>query len=255
MKKPFIGIPLAYCNRASSKEGRFDHFSDFPYYALRVFEANAVYLSGGTPLYLPYLWEEVDHYLDLCQGFIFPGGTGDFKPIFPTSLTQRAYHLTTEACADSVRTNFELSLLSRALTKDIPVLGICRGAQLINLVQDGTLGLVPDLQSPTKTSLTHFLPNPQEPAHPISITPNSILSQCDGWDESPMVNSVHKEAIALLGQNLIATAHASDGIIEAIESITHRFVLGVQWHPEFFQSPFDSKIFSLFIEAATQGSS
>ncbi len=234
MKKPMIGVPLAYCNAGfQPDQASLPTFSDFPFYALRIYEANAIYQAGGAPFYLPYVWEEIDAYLDLCQGLVFPGGGGSFETHIPPHTNVSEYLLNPQANPDLVRTTYELELLSRALKRNIPIMGLCRGAQLINKAFGGELGQVDTLQSPLFEPLVHWYKTPADLAHPITITPGSILAHCAGSEKNFETNSIHHEAISRLGKNLKITARTSDGIIEAIESTSHDWVVGLQWHPEF----------------------
>lgn len=139
---------------------------------------------------------------------------------------------------DSARDMLETSLIRTALEQDIPILGICRGAQLINIVSGGTLfrdlssfyGEVPRLYS--------VLPRKK-----IVVTPQTCLSQLMG---SPVqwVNSLHDQAINTLGQAMVISAREEQQVVQAIESQDHTFVLGVQWHPEYlFYRPAQRALF------------
>ncbi|WP_338066439.1 gamma-glutamyl-gamma-aminobutyrate hydrolase family protein [Sporosarcina koreensis] len=125
----------------------------------------------------------------------------------------------------------ELELARKFLETDKPVLGICRGHQVLNVVQGGTLyqdiysqrDRVP-LQHAQKATREHL-------SHKVTVTPDSRLAQIFGA-QTILVNSFHHQSVKEVGESLAVTGTASDGIIEAIESKIHAFAVGVQWHPE-----------------------
>src|SRR5699024_2658036 len=130
---------------------------------------------------------------------------------------------------DSERDQFELKLTKSALKKDIPILGICRGVQLINTAFGGTL--YQDILKESKGSDIHNIKKETELSHEIIIQKNSILGVItDVFRKS--VNSAHHQAVKKLGADLQAIATSSDGLVEAVQSTKHTWVMGVQWHPE-----------------------
>lgn len=151
----------------------------------------------------------------------------------------------TKARYDPQRDTFELGMLRRALDAGIPVLGICRGSQLLNIAHGGTL--VQDIRflyqdSPQRTSVL--------PTHGITIEANSRLSSLINVS-SCRVNNLHHQAVERCGRGLVAVAHDEHGIIEGIESANGTFILGVQWHPEYMPYRGEQRaLFSGLVKAA-----
>lgn len=148
---------------------------------------------------------------------------------------------------DPQRDAFELDMLKRALDAGIPVLGICRGAQLLNVALGGTLHQ--DIRLTCEKSAQR---NSIFPAHRITVEDNSLLSVLIET-ASCRVNNLHHQAVDRCGEGLVAVAHDEHGIIEGIESVRGDFILGVQWHPEYM--PYRSEqrtLFSGFVNAARE---
>jgi putative glutamine amidotransferase len=175
------------------------------------------------------------------QGLLLSGGT-DLNPL----RYGAAPHPGNET-PDDARDDLETALLSEALALDLPVLAICRGMQLVNVAQGGTL--IQNLEN----SAMHVVrsADPALPAHPILVEPGTRLAAILG-EGAHAVNSRHHQAIDRVGAGLRVTARsAPDGVIEAVERSDRRFALGVQWHPE-DQAPQDAaqrKLFQAFAEA------
>lgn len=182
------------------------------------------------------------------QGLVLTGG-GDIDPV----LYREERH---EAVMDAEpgRDEFEIDLARRAMDSGLAVLAICRGAQVLNVAAGGTL--VQDIPSAIDTALPHSIQQPKDKiAHDVAVTPGSRLQRALGAAVSPShacrVNSRHHQSVGRLGGSLRASATASDGIVEAIESPDADFCIGVQWHPENFWRTGEFKgLFESFIEAA-----
>lgn len=164
------------------------------------------------------------------DGLLLTGG-GDVNP----KLYGEPDHAAQARGVNDLRDEFEFTLLRQALAADMPILGICRGMQLVNVFLGGTLHV--DLVS--KGFDRHTGSEGSEVQHAIAIEPNSLLSDlAGGVDES--VNSFHHQAVDRLGQGLMAVAHSPDGIIEGAEWSVKEgmpFLLLVQWHPERVKNP------------------
>ncbi|QYU68272.1 gamma-glutamyl-gamma-aminobutyrate hydrolase family protein [Leptolyngbya sp. 15MV] len=145
------------------------------------------------------------------------------------------------------RTDFELAAVRAALARDMPVLGICGGQQLLAVAFGGTL--LQHIPDEVPGALAHEQPNPRtEPGHTVAIQPGTLLAAIVG--EAPMaVNSAHHQAVATAGAGVV-NAVAPDGVIEGVEHPAHRFALGVQWHPEYAVDARDPVIFDAFVRAA-----
>ena len=130
------------------------------------------------------------------------------------------------------RDDFEIALARQALERDVPLLAICRGQQVLNVAAGGTL--VQDIPSQVAGTVNHD-PDAErwQTTHDVEIVPGTRLRAILGQDRVA-VNSFHHQAVKDLGRGLVPSAHGSDGIIEGMEMPDRRFMIGVQWHPESF---------------------
>ena len=188
---------------------------------------NAIQQAGGVPIALPpqlsgRSWERLAAGLD---GLLLTGG-GDIDP----ALFGEAPHPTLFDVAP-VRDTFEATAARWALARQVPLLCICRGIQVLNVALGGSL--YQDVGTEPGTTLTHSQKEPRDqPTHKVKVTPGSRLAEVLGADELE-VNSMHHQAIKGLGRGVTAVAWAPDQIVEGVELPDHSgFVLGVQWHPE-----------------------
>lgn len=208
---------------------------------------DAVARAGGLPVIIPlglggHTLRSVFLRLD---GVLLSGG-GDIDPArFGAAPIQGLRSI------DPSRDSLELELARWAIEDQKPVFGICRGLQALNVALGGSL--IQDIPSQHVGALEHDVPGhaPEAIAHPVSIEPESTLSRLVG-ELTLDVNSSHHQAILRLAPGWLATAHAPDGIIEAIESGSHPFALAVQWHPERLSQRNDSaRLFEAFVRACS----
>jgi putative glutamine amidotransferase len=187
----------------------------------------AIQRSGGIPVLLPPMNDEdLDQLLTKIAGIMFIGGD-DYCP----SNYGEAKHQSVELCHPS-RDDFDIRLMKKTLNRDMPVLGVCAGAQLLNIAMGGTL--IQDIGTEQENAETHTSKNGWQNGwtmHPVKIEPHTELAQIFRATEVSIVSS-HHQAIRRLGSGLKAVAWAEDGIIEAVESESRPFTIGVQWHPE-----------------------
>jgi gamma-glutamyl-gamma-aminobutyrate hydrolase PuuD len=206
------------------------------------FYVRAVELAGGAAVILPVTEpDRVADVLGLLQGVLLMGG-GDVQP----SL----YGATPMDCTGGVnpeRDAFEVRLVEQVLAAGLPMLGICRGMQLMNVAMGGTL--LQDVYS--ASGQFHHEPHRwREGVHRVKIEPESHLASAVGVTEMP-VNSVHSQGIDRLAPGLRAVAWADDNSIEAVESEGSGLLLGVQWHPEVLEDqPEQRGLFTEFVDQA-----
>lgn len=232
---PLIGITLD-----SEPPGGY---SKFPWYALRENYAAAVVRAGGVPLLLPHEPDQVSAYLDLIDGVMVTGGAFDVDPALFGAAGRHATVKTKDR-----RTSFELALVKGALARDMAILGICGGQQLLAVALGGTL--IQHIPDEVPGALAHEQPNPRnEPGHTVRITPGTRLAMIVRREEMN-VNSAHHQAVKSVGEGVWIDAVAPDGVIEGVEDPRRKFCLGVQWHPEFEIDPGDGLIFKALIEAS-----
>jgi len=199
-----------------------------------------VTLAGGIAVLLPP--QPVDDHianrvLDGLDGLVITGG----KDVDPARYGQAPHPKTDEPRHD--RDEWEFALLAGALKRGLPVLGICRGAQVLNVALGGTLHQhLPDVVGHSR----HQAGNAVFSTSRVRIAPGTRLATLIG--EYSDEQCYHHQAIAELGKGLIATARDSDGVIEAVELPGDTFVLAVQWHPEERLS--DLRLFAAIVEAA-----
>lgn len=231
MKKPLIGlIPLV-------DEGR-ESFWMLPGYMAGIARA------GGLAVMLPLTGEDVDieNLVERFDGFLFTGG----HDVDPALYGQEKEDCCGDLCPG--RDTMEQKLLKAALAADKPVLGICRGLQLMNAVLGGTLWQDIPTQFPSKTN--HRMAAPYGRAeHTVQVNPELPFGNL------PLtlgVNSCHHQGIRELAPGLKVWAKAPDGLVEAIFLPGKRYARAVQWHPEFFrvEDELSRTIFSGFVEAA-----
>ncbi len=187
----------------------------------------AVLKAGGIPLLLPSVEEEADAlaFLEGLDALVISGGDHDLDPeLYGEKRMPQCGPLNPK------RGNFELRLCRGALACDMPILGICGGMQVVNVAAGGTL--IQDIAAQVKNALPH------RPAgkgatytyHPVEILP-SLLEETIGAGPHT-VNSHHHQSVKALGPGMRLSAQSPDGVVEAIECASCRFVVGVQWHPE-----------------------
>ena len=237
MTRPVIGITLD-----SEAPGGY---SNLPWYALRENYASAVTEAGGLPIALPHEPDEAEDYLAHLDGLIVTGGAFD---VDPTLFGAGERHPT--VVTKDRRTAFELAVTRGAIARDLPVLGICGGQQLLHVALGGTL--IQHIPDEIENALAHEQPNPRtEPGHSVSVKAGTLLHRIVGTS-TLQVNSAHHQAAKDEPAALLVNAVAPDGVIEGIEAKDRTFCLGVQWHPEYAVSTGDRPIFDAFVAAAAR---
>jgi putative glutamine amidotransferase len=236
-RRPIIGVTLD-----SEPAGGY---AKLPWYALRENYCDVVAAAGGLPVALPHEPDLADHYLALVDGLVVTGGAFDVDPALYGAAGRHATVRLKER-----RTRFEWAVTRGAVDRDKPLLGICGGQQLLNVVLGGTL--IQHLPDTFPDALAHEQPNPRtEPGHEVAVLAGSLLHRVTGADRLP-VNSAHHQAAETVGEAVVVCATAADGVIEAIEDPRRRFCLGVQWHPEYRISAGDTALIEAFVAAAAE---
>ncbi|MBI3781779.1 MAG: gamma-glutamyl-gamma-aminobutyrate hydrolase family protein [Deltaproteobacteria bacterium] len=195
-----------------------------PRFSLPCGYIDSVREAGGVPLLLPPGERETDGLLDVLDGLILAGG-GD---ISPAAYGGNPHETIYSVCAE--RDEFEFSLARAALTRpDLALLCICRGMQVLNVVSGGTLH--EHLPEEFGETVMHRLPPRVTSRHPVRVEPSSRLAGILDATETEVL-SWHHQGVDRIGETLRPVAWAADGVIEAVEHLTHPWCIGVQWHPE-----------------------
>jgi putative glutamine amidotransferase len=219
-------------------------YSRYPWYALRANYADAVASCGGLPVALPHDAVLAPAYLDRIEGLVVTGGAFDIDPGLYGDDGERHATVTLK----EGRTAAEVALIRGALARDLPVLGICGGEQLLAVALGGSL--YQHLPDDLPGSFPHEQPNPRhEPGHTVHVEPGTLLARIVRAD-TMQVNSAHHQAVRDPGPRAAVNARADDGVIEGVEDGRYTFCLGVQWHPEFLLDPGDRLIFQALVAAA-----
>lgn len=241
MKKPVIGIAADHVpyNQSDDRvaEGVMEDY------------ISAILLAGGVPVLLPVALgqEHSGAVIDRLDGVLLTGGH-DINPILYGQQP-----LPVSETPDPAKDQLDLSLVQLCLKRKKPLLGICRGMQMLNIVLGGTL--YQDLPSIAQSALHNVNNYPEHSlnafAHTVQIVPDSQLSTALATT-SVQTNSRHHQGVHELGHGLVPVATTEDGLIEGVEYPHHPFCVGVQWHPENLkEDPAMRRLFRHFVHAAT----
>src|SRR5262245_14398067 len=203
--------------------------------------------AGAEPLVLTND-DDPARVLDRVDGLLLTGGL-DVDP----ALYDQAPHPTTETAPE--RDRFEIPLSREAVKRDVPLFAICRGVQVLNVAEGGTL--VQDIPSAVASDLRHSIDQPKNQiAHEVRIGPGTRLAAAlmpDQKTRSTPVNSRHHQAVGAIAPGFVRSAVSPDGVVEAIEKPDATFCVGVQWHPEnFWRTGEFSGLFEAFVAAASR---
>lgn len=208
--------------------------------------SQAVAAAGALPMMVAVLEPELAaQYVAVADALLLTGGVDVDPTLYGAVPASRL------GAVDERRDAFELALYRAFRQAGKPVLGVCRGHQLINVAEGGTLHQhVPAVPG----AWQHEQQDKRgAPLHPVKLAPGSRLAEAFGREEI-RANSYHHQAIHVLGEGLVATAHTDDGLVEAVEEREGSFVLGVQWHPEMaFMAYAEQRApFDLLVQATRQ---
>lgn len=229
-RRPVIGL-TTYTERAQTLVW------DTDFALLHNVYVDAVARAGGIPVLLPPQEHGADDVIERLDALVLSGGSD----VTPERYRQQPHPHTT--VVRPWRDDWELRLLERALAVDLPVLGVCRGAQLLNVALGGTL----DQHIPDTVGHQRHSPAPGVFGKTrVTLRSGSVLAGLLG--QETMAACYHHQALAEVAPGLEVTGMSDDGTVEAIELPGRRFVLGVQWHPE--QNGEDLRLFEALVAAA-----
>ena len=241
MTSPVVGVPA---NIFPAEDRRFYKNKELQLAETSMLEA--IRGAGGLPIVLPIGGDasDLDRLAGAIDGLVLAGGTD----ISPQCYGESA--LDPDWAGQPSRDAFEIGLYERVNSQGTPILGVCRGCELINVAEGGSLWQ--DLLTLREGSDVHRSQELYDSlGHAVKITQGSTLAQILGA-ESIEVNSVHHQGLRDLGDGVQAVAFAPDGLVEAVVTEGESFVLGVQWHPEWMPGREDqAALFEAFIAAAT----
>lgn len=236
--RPIIGITCDYDWEASN-------------FLLQSGYVEGICRAGGLPLLIPPIStctaeEGISDILSQLQGLLLTGG----QDVHPRYFGEEPHAAIGRV--NPPRDDLELPLCQAAVEAKMPVLSICRGAQLMNIALGGDVYQDLNAQYKDEDLICHSQSAPKwAPFHHVSIKEGSRLHKIMGTHQI-FTNSFHHQAVRTLASGLEAVAWAADGVIEAIESVSHPFLIGVQWHPErMLEDPHMITLFEAFVEVAT----
>jgi len=229
MSKPLIGI-TTYVEPAS-----WGHWDDIEAALVPYEYVRAVERAGGRAVLVPPDEDGIGEVLDTLDGLVFSGGN-DMAPQTYGAPEDPATNGTNPA-----RDRGEVALLTAALERDLPVLAICRGVEVLNVVRGGDLVQhLPDIVGHEE----HRAVVGEFSEHTVRVDPSSRIEEVRG-----AVKSHHHQGLGRIGEGLREVAWAEDGVVEAVEDTEKPFVVGVLWHPEAGE---DQRLFEQLVEAARQ---
>ena len=234
-KRPLIGIPMRI-------ELATDRFYLSRYYS------EAVEAAGGTPLHISLIpkVDYIESVIDRLDGILLPGSDSDVDPL---RYGQQPHPEL--GSVHAIKDETDLLVIAAAERRRLPILAICFGMQVLNVARGGTL--IQDIRSQVSGAIKHEQGVPRDrPSHKVTLKADSRLGEIAGAEEA-VVNSHHHQAVANLGEDLVAVSWSSDGLVEAVEDPRRdRFVVAVQWHPElgWKEDQLSQQIFRSFIAEA-----
>ena len=237
MKKPLIGLTPS-------------HNTENQDISMRPTYLKALKAAGAIPVVLPLEIprEDLAQLVGVLDGFLFVGGPDVHPFLFGEETIDGCGSVSLQ------RDTMELNLLSLAISVRKPILGICRGIQLINISLGGTIYQDIKSQYQVAAPIAHDQPFYYDiPCHTVNVTVGTMLSRITGLLEggSIQVNSMHHQSVRNLAPGLVACGHSPDGLIEAVEKPDYPFLMAVQWHPEYLWEKDNAaaQIFRTFVDA------
>jgi putative glutamine amidotransferase len=214
------------------------------------FYSEAVVAAGGAPVHISLIpqVDYVEAVVEGLDGILLPGSDSDVDPL---RYGQQPHPKL--GAVHQIKDETDLLIIAASERKRLPIFAICFGMQVLNVSRGGTL--IQDIGSQVPEAMKHEQGVPRDrPSHRVTLSANTRLSSMTG-EGAFVVNSHHHQAIETLGANLVATAWASDGIIEALEDPRpDRFAVAVQWHPElgWERDVISQRLFEAFVTEASK---
>jgi putative glutamine amidotransferase len=212
------------------------------------FYSEAVESAGGAPLHISLIPQSpyVSAAMNDLDGILLPGSNSDVDPL---QYGREPHHAL--GSVHPIKDQTDLLVLEQVENRRLPLLAICFGMQILNVSRGGSL--IQDIASHVPEAIKHEQGTPRDrPSHRVHLLEGSTISSLADADNA-LVNSHHHQAIETVGRELIATAWTSDGLVEALEDPrSERFVLAVQWHPEYgwHRDRFSQALFARFVAEA-----
>lgn len=245
MHSPIIGIPCR-ADISATYAGRHINAQNESY-------IEAVIQVGGIPILIPVAvrGEILDTLFNKVDGLLFTGG-GDIDPLYYNEMPQVA----NLEFIQKIRDELEIKLMQMATERHKPFFAICRGIQVMNVANGGTLwqDLLRQKQNVARHDYHHDSSIGRDYlAHEVNLNEGSMISRIVEMDRMP-VNSLHHQAVKDIAPNMQVTGTSDDGVIEVLEAIDHPFGLGVQWHPEELvrNQQAAQRLFKAFVHAANR---
>ncbi len=235
ISRPRIGIPM-----------RIDYATERFYLSRHYSEA--IEAAGGVPIHISLIPSEeyIAATLENVDGILLPGSDSDVDPLRYGQQPHQAL-----GTVHAIKDETDLLVIAAGEKGQIPLLAICFGMQILNVYRGGAL--IQDIQAQLPGAIKHEQGTPRDrPSHSVRLLEESLLSTIVGSNDL-LVNSHHHQGIEVIGRDLVATAWAPDGLVEALEDPrSDRFVVAVQWHPElgWNKDPFSQELFKRFVEQA-----
>lgn len=227
-------------------------FNKGSFYGLREYYFTALNASckkyDVSIVFIPYEKDLIKSYTKDIDGILIPGYLYDIDP----KIYGQHLHEETKISDTKIREDFEIDLIKEFSEKDKSILGICHGMQILNVIYGGSM--IQDIPSQTESKIKHS--GNYEKAHEVTVDRNSKLGNAifteNDKDFKIWTNSSHHQAVDRPGNDFKIVGKTEDGIVEAIESTRHNFIIGIQWHPEFLLTEYDSRIFDAFCKSVVK---
>ena len=243
--KPVIGISTYFVEAHENSGNRVRGRDDQDMLMSTMDYSKSILEGGGVPLAIAPIFDKtyLDNVMETLDGLLLSGG-GDINPRLYGEAHQKKL-----GPLEPRRDDIEMYLIEKAIEKQVPILGICRGYQLLNVYFGGTL--IQNLESEYDTKVEHVAVCGRKSSitHTVTFDEGSIYQKIFG-ENMLEVNSLHHQAVKVLGSGLIESGKSEDGLIEAIEHVCYSKLIGVQWHPEMMidDHPIQLKLFKYFID-------